>query len=241
MKKSALTLLAAAVVATTALPVLAIPRAGEADGQTALISNNSLQGWVAGVYYRNQPRRSYDVAGGKVDISHAAMFVGYDVCRWITLYGLCGGGMVKGNALNVSGRYNEGAMTYGGGAMFSFLQYDLASTLTTVQSFSVQGMVQYSMLCTSDFGKWNEATGNLTIGFINDVIGSKSLVPQRISLYAGPCFATPVHKKRALVGGDRFGTLVGAGLQFNARASLSGSVEFYTKEMAAGLSAAYRF
>jgi len=239
MKKSALMLSVAAVVATTALPVLAIPRAGEADGRTALISNSSLSGMVAGVYYRNQPRRHDAIPDGKIGISHAAMFVGYDFDSWITLYVLGGGGMVKGDTWD--GRYNEGAFTYGGGAMFDFLQYDLASTLTTVQSFSVQGMAQFSTFKTRDFGRWNEFTGNVTVGLINDVIGSKALMPQRISIFAGPCYTAPVTKKRELSKKDRWGVLTGAGLQFNSRASLSGSVEFYSDEMAASLSAAYRF
>ena len=244
MKKSTLMLSVAAVVATTALPVLAIPRAGEADGRTALISSYSLPGMVAGVDYRTQPRRQvHEEGSGKVNISHAVMFIGYDFDSWITLYVLGGGGMVKGDTpvWRDNDQYNEGAFTYGGGAMFDFLQYDLASTLTTVQSFSVQGMAQFSTFKTRNFGRWNEFTGNVTVGLINDVIGSKSLMPQRISIFAGPCYAAPVAKKNELSKKDRWGVLTGAGLTFNSRASLSGSVEFYTQEMAASLSAAYRF
>ena len=241
MKKSALMLFVAAAVAMPSLPVLAMPRAGEADGRTALVSNSSLRGLVAGVYYRNQPRRNSVIPGDTVEVSHAAMFVGYDFDSWVTLYVLGGAGMAKGDSGNWAGHYNEGAFTYGGGAMFDFLQYDLASTLTTVQSFSIQGMAQFSTFKSREFGRWNEAIGNVTVGFVNDVIGNKSLLPQRISIYTGPCVAWAMTKKDDVSRKDRFGVLAGLGLQFNSRASLSGSVEFYTKEMVPSISAAYRF
>ncbi|MCL1856401.1 MAG: hypothetical protein FWF84_01990 [Kiritimatiellaeota bacterium] len=259
MKKSSLMLLAVAMVATTAVPVLAVPRAGEFNTQNYLFSNNSLDGVVAGLEYRMQPRKRSSVEDeDELRISFATMFVGYDFGSFITLYGLFGMGRAEGGSVlrevpymsdsdqvkfrsDYYTRYKSSGFAFGGGVLLDLIQQDLASTLTTVQSISVKGAARIATFKGGDFGRWTDFTGNITVGLVNDVIGNKSMMPQQVSLFAGPCFARPITKKRWVSREDYYGLMVGAGLQFNPRASLTGSVEMYKERHTVGVSAAYRF
>lgn len=211
-----------------ALTSNAVPRSGEGPGMHYLIAAEPLSLWHAGVYQRYHDRAvKVNGAKGTLDLTHTMAYVGYDVLPWASLYGLLGHADCQEKMFNRS----DDAVEYGVGVWFNLLDHDTLEYLTTVQRFRIQGMLQYSMFHTGDV-TWGELAGNLTFGITHEVIGSKFLWPDAVTLYGGPVLNMAVSDEYDQSSDGMIGFVVGVDLQINARTALGASFEMFDDDEA---------
>lgn len=207
---------------------------GSGVARQHLIAARDLSNWSAAL---NMALRTRDVTVGggsfEMDQSLVKGCVGYDVLRWVTVYGIIGG---HDTDAGFSSRGTE--LLYGAGAAFYLVDHDIASLWLLEDGFSISATIEY-VLGRADLGlnsfDYSELYSTITFSFINQVESGRAFWPNAISIFGGPVMS--------VLGGDfdestAWGANAGvkffltenvalyAGAEFLDTASFIGGIEF---------------
>ncbi len=233
-KRLALTLGSITLLASTGL---AIPTSGESSGKYYLVAAEDLTHWHGGLYGRGHERElKNDVT---LDVNRLAAFLGYDVLRWATLYGLVGYSEMKLEN-DLSWNSGDGAIEWGVGGWFNLIDHDAADFRDLCDRFRIQAALQYSLI-DNDHVNYGEFSGYLTFGIVNEIEGTKELWPDNIAVYAGPCVNIVHCDDYDQSRDDSLGLVIGLDAQVSRRVSIGGSVEIYQDDTAYGGTVSVRF
>ena len=203
--------------------------------------------WHTGVYTRFQRRpmkaKSDRRAKSRLESVHIDAVVGYDLNRWLTVYGVFGGHSLEQKVLDIdgledeyAGHFRDWAFEFGAGIWANLLHQDILDawqlgdahlTLNAgLQWTHSQGFRLNSY--DSDF-TWDEFSGQLTAGFGFANLGNKNLWPHSVALYFGPSF-NYVHSDMFKQNfDDVLGAVVGVDFALAKRTMLSVATEFYRR------------
>jgi len=236
------TLVSLFAVASTAMAVV---RSGQTADDTYFFEMSKVNGFHVGYDGRI---RFLDTVDGSDFYGMQNNFVcAYDVGMSTSIYALLGVGTVKFKDDSVGGISDSGSgVSYGVGLWFNILDAEISTLFETIDRFRIQSALQYSRFnykLDGDNGSWDEISGNITVGLVSSVVGTKTLWPQEVSLYVGPSFnaiwTTGDHRETK--SSDMFGGIVGIDLLFDKAISFGGSAEFYPDGTAWTASAMIRF
>lgn len=233
-KRLAIALGSISLLATSAL---AIPTSGESSGKYYLVHAQDLTPWHGGLYGRGHERELK--SGEKLDVNRIAAFLGYDVVRWATVYGLIGYSGMKLDD-DFSWDKEDGAIEWGFGAWFNLIDHDAMDFRELCDRFRIQAALQYSFI-DNDHVDYGEFSGNLTFGIVNEIEGSKDFWPDNIAAYAGPCLNIMHCDEYDQDRDDSLGIVFGLDVQVSRRVSFGGSIEVYQDDRAYGGTVSVRF
>ena len=192
MKKTTFTsvAIAIAVIANT-LSAWAIPLASSNIPFDYLVRGRDLSRLSVGVYgFQAKRGISYDATGQSetLDTSRTQAYLGVDVLRWLTLYG------IAGNSESQIGDYDKGGSQgeFGFGFRINLLHHFIREPVPLEDVVRLNFATQY-LFSGTDSGlssvSWNELSSALTFALVNHTDGNKFFSPESIAIYAGPFFS----------------------------------------------------
>lgn len=229
---------AAASAAALCLVAEATPRAAEASSSHYLISAEDLDSFHIGGYYRYASREMNH--GAKLSQDNIAFMLGYDVLDWVSIYGVIGSADAELKNFEEDRNYE---VLYGGGAWVNILDHDLLSNLSCETKVRVSASAQMTFSSPEIAGRtcdYSDFYGAITVGIVNELLGSKDLWPDAIGIFAGPVWSRFDCDEYDQTG-DKTGFALGLDIYVTRRVGLSGSYETYSGDNAVNFSLNCRF
>ena len=219
----------AALMLCNAIPVSATPGSGSNLGIEHFDTVADLSRWSLGFYGLGRERKS-----GPNDIKHQkySMYVGHDALRWVTPYITLGQSKTKIGIEEYGGWEPE----YGLGVNVNLLDHVIPDPLLMEDRVRVNAGCEYTLTETervNDDTDWGEVYAHLTVGLVNDIVGSKIYLPESICLYGG-VIASIVHGDSLLDDGDEYGATVGVDIFFTETVALEFAIEYLDEADFAG-------
>ncbi len=218
----------------SAATLSAAPRITSNDPLDYLTSANDLNRWSIGVDLRFVERGiSINGTDQTLKPNQYMFYTGYDLARWVSIYGLLGYGDAKTEYGD-----REGEIAWGAGARFLLLDQLILGTMETVDRMRIIGNIALTSQGSEYQGEdinWMETTGSLTIGLINDIEGNKGLWFEGMGIYTGACYDN-LRSSDFDTEGDSVGLIVGLELYVSTRMSVDVCYEFYGDDTAIGAS-----
>ncbi len=216
----------------------AIPTSGESMGEYYLGHATDLNSWHAGGYFRAH-QRVLEKDGRKLDLdhNHGALFVGYDVTKWLAVYGLCGYSQMEEKGW---GGKEDSSIEWGVGMWLNLLDHSAYDFNELLDRYRIQAAAQYSIM-SNDLDTFGELSAYLAFGIVNEVQGSKEFWLDAYSVYFGPCVNVLTSDDYEQDGDDAFGLVFGLDVQISERISIGGSYEMYDDDDCAGATLSVRF
>ena len=224
--KSILLTSAVAVALLAATGVQANPRSSVDAGGEYLFSAENLTGMHVGGFYRYAGRTAENDFRGKFTQDNLGFTVGFDVLRWATLYGIVG---TTDANFEDSSRSDDYSLLYGGGLWINILDQDLITSLSSETKLRIQGMAQVTCASPEVYGEnanFADWYANVTIEFINELVGNKNLWPDALGIFVGPAYSRLSCDDVKLEGKD-FGLVFGLDIFMTSKVNLSVSYETY--------------
>jgi len=216
------------LVALMAATAVATPRSGVSSGRHFLVAAEDLSAWHFGIYGRMKEYKvEYKGEKRDVEVGRVLAFAGYDLTPWATLYAMAGVNSAKDDLRDLS----KNAFELGFGAWMNILDHDTFDFLTLEQRFRIQSALQVMMFRNDEF-LWGELTGNITFGITHELVGSKFVLPDAITIYAGPAVNLVFSDDYDMSSSDMFGLAVGVDVQVNSRTNLNVGGEIYSDNSA---------
>jgi len=179
-----------------------------------------LSRWSFGAYGLGRERNA-----GFNDIKHTKYmgYIGYDLLRWMTPYITFGESKTK---VGIE-EYGDWEPEYGVGVNLFLLDHIIPDPLLMEDRIRINAGCEYTLTETSgprDDADWGELFAHLTFGLINDIDGTKVLLPNSIGVYGG-VIASMVHGDSLIDDGDEVGYTVGVDVYITESISLEASME----------------
>lgn len=231
---------ACATIGLASSVAMAAPHAGENSSTHYMIAAKDLGAWHMGGYYRYMTREIGWNGTQDATVNQGLFFVGRDLLPWITAYGLIGAGQMTFDNAGVS---ESGGGVFGGGAWFNLLDHDVLDYSLLEHRIRVSGVAQYtfgSSEANNDDLDWGELYVDLTLGITSDIVGSKALWPEGITLFVGPVYNS-MQSNDFDSDGAGLGILAGMDVHLSKRNTISLGYELYDEDEAITASLSVRF
>ncbi|MDA0989816.1 MAG: hypothetical protein O3A51_03595 [Verrucomicrobia bacterium] len=231
MKRQLTHCLCFVVLLTLAPVVKASPRGGSNYGIEYLAGESNKDNWSGGIYLHGR-ERLVKIGGTPaiLDESRAMVQVGYQIYRWITVYGLAGAsdsdlkpGVTKADSYQSA---------FGLGIEADIFSHEIQDPLLMEDKIRVNGSLSYQRTSVESFRSdltLDELMGSLTISLVNDVAGNKIYHPESIAFYFGPIY-------NSILGNDiddspdqKWGFTGGLEVFHTERVSYFGQIESFEK------------
>ncbi len=192
MKKYTFTSLSVVIaIFATTLSISAKPIGGSNEPFDYLATGKDLS-WLSMGIYGGQFERNIDFENGNNSILKTTRFHGYvgaDIFRWITVYGLIGGSESSVGESETA----DGEAEYGGGIRLNLMHHFIAEPAPMEDVVRLNFDARY-LHASSDLNfenlKWDEISASLTMELVNHTAGNKFFNPESIGLYFGPIFSS---------------------------------------------------
>jgi len=199
-----------AVILAGVQPVRAVPVGSSNDSRDYMIAARQLGNWSCGtlVYAEQRSVTAFGSGSTPMNTSAGLAFLGYDVARWITFYGLAGGSEYR------FGRERPPITgIYGAGLHFNLFDHDLMDPTL----FEDRVRLNADCHATYTVGELRGRRGvelldinaAVTGSIVNDLEGHKFFVPRSIALFAGPVYASVQNPDRTVRTVTPFGVMAG--------------------------------
>lgn len=166
------------------------PTATSSRGREYLVNASSLDRWSFGVTREEFERAvTYRDVEYRMQIRQHSVYVGYDILRWATVYGMLNNGQTRIGRLYTP----EHKTDYSAGVRFNLLHHDLMEPdLLYENIFRINAEIRYSNRKTEQWSRtiqWDEWFAALTVGLVNEIEGNKEFWPHAIGIFAGPLYS----------------------------------------------------
>lgn len=213
---------------------VAAPQIGSSrQGRHYLVSSDMLAGWSTGVYY-SDARRDVELRGWqrRMKTTSTGAFVGYDVLRWITVFGLVGSGDTDFTGTPKSTSNTE----YGLSAQINLMDHEIMDPGLIENRLQINLQAAYMKYKADEFGrsvKWDDLSAGLILSVINDSNALKIFWVESIALYAGPIYSRLDSDSRL---SEKSNTGYAAGIEvgFSEKVSLTFGVEDIDQQSSKG-------
>ncbi len=238
MTKQLLLAGAAAMLAASASAVSQIPADGTIENYAIIATDMSgLHGGIQGRTGERTLSRKNGGMEGTFDVMRVDAYLGYDILRWLTVYGFVGVADLQSDDFFYDG---DTTSTYGGGLWAALVDDDQLDIMSTFSRFRLNAGVEYAFTDSNDLsaGAWE---GFLTFELLNDTFLIHEMYPASIGLFAGPIYSTVDMEDFEQDDDDRWGLTVGLSLTFSRRVYLNGGVDIFPDDAVVYASAGVRF
>lgn len=228
----------AAMIATSASAVSQVP----ADGtiQNYAISAMDMSGLHGGLQGRVGERtlsRKNGYGEGTFDLNRFDAYLGYDLVRWLTVYGFVG---VADAKCDDYGLKSDSKSTYGAGLWAALIDDDQLDIMETFSRFRLNAGVEYAFTDANELGI-GEVEAFLTFELLNDTFLVHGMYPTSVGLFAGPVFSAIDADGYEQDDDDRWGVTVGLSFTFSRRVFLNGGIDVFADDHMVYGSAGVRF
>lgn len=238
MTKQLLLAGAAAMLAASASAVSQIPADGTIENYAIIATDMSgLHGGVQGRTGERTFSRKNGGMEGTFDVMRVDAYLGYDILRWLTVYGFVGIADLQSDDFFYDG---DTTSTYGGGLWAALVDDDQLDIMSTFSRFRLNAGVEYAFTDSNDLsmGEWEAF---LTFELLNDMFLIHEMYPASIGLFAGPVYSAIDMEDFEQDDDDRWGLTVGLSLTFSRRVYLNGGVDIFPDDAVVYGSAGVRF
>jgi len=239
MTKQLLLVGAAAMLAASASAVSQIPADGTIENYAIIATD--MSGLHGGIQGRTGERTLMQKNGreGSFDLMRVDAYLGYDIVRWLTIYGFVGIADAKSDDFFELSEGDSKA-TYGGGLWAALVDDDQLDIMETFSRFRLNAGVEYAYTDANElaFGEWEAF---LTFELLNDTFFVHEMYPSSIGLFAGPIFSSVDMDGYEQDDGDAWGLTVGLSLTFSRRVYLNGGIDIFSDDHMVYASAGVRF
>ena len=193
--------------------------------------SGGVQGFVA---ERNVRRHGFD---SKMDAFRVNGYLGYDLTRWLTLYGISGIMSAKDNGAGIP---SETVFAYGGGLWARLIDDDQFDILSTFTRYRLTAGFEVSHADPNDLS-WTQMDGFLTFGIVNDLFMTDDIFPTSITVFFGPVYSSVDLDGFHQVPDNKVGFAVGMDMTFAQGVYASIGYDFFNEDNIAHFSAGVRF
>lgn len=235
--------IAAAVAAVMTSASFAVtPSSRDTDNLDFGLLEGDLSGLHLAVYGSGATRNLEDKNGFVVekDLTRFNVILGYDIARWITLYGVAGVVNLSDDDSNWGADDDDSSTVWGLGLWLNLIQSENLPLMETVTSFRLTSGIEYSY-ADFDEGSWTQVDGFLTFGFMNELRSSSSIFPEMIGIFAGPVFSYVDAEDYETGSDNKFGLTVGLDMIFNRNLYAVGGADIFDDDDAVYGMAGLRF
>lgn len=217
--------------------VIASPIVGSNDNYEFLMGGADLSKFSIGAYVREQnlkvrPSPSAGMVDYSMKMKKIMGYVGYDILRWGTIYGIMGTTDTRlDSGTNIPYRhesYNGSESEYGLGFVVNLIDHDIADPTLIEDRIRVTAGVEYTKSSmywnlAHEQVDWDEIYASARVSLINQLHGYKEMWPLAIGLYAGPIYATIISS--SLNGSRDVGFIGGMEIYYSDRITFDIGVE----------------
>ncbi len=235
MKKLYLTLFVTVVaIAASSLSLLAMPISSSNIPFDYIVSGRDLAFLSVGAYGVSAKRDiEWDGFGNtqKLSMRNFYGYVGVDLQKWITIYGLIGQSESKFGEMP----YGDAENSYGGGIRLNLLHHFIREPVPMEDVVRVNLGAQFVRNeAESGFStvEWDEVSAAVTMGLVNHTDGNKLFTPESIGFYAGPIYSTFVSDD--FEAKDEFGIVAGMEIFFMDTITLDIELQHFEKTSVGG-------
>lgn len=193
--------------------------------------SGGVQGFVA---ERNVRRHGFD---SKMDAQRLNGYLGYDLTRWLTFYGLAGIQSAKDKRAGIQ---SETVFAYGAGLWARLIDDDQLDFLQTFSRYRLNAGAEISHSDPNDLS-WTQFDAFLTFGLVNDLFLTDDIFPTSITVYFGPVYSAVEMDGFKQVPDNRFGFSVGLDMTFAQGVYAGLGYDFFNDDNVAHFSAGVRF
>ena len=229
----------AAMFAASASAVSQIPDDGTIENHGLIaIDMSGLHGGIQG---RTGERTVASKGGfeGELELMRVDAYLGYDVLRWLTIYGFVGVADAKSDDF-FEIRDGDTKATYGGGIWAALIDDDQLDIMSTFSRFRLNAGGEYAVTDANDLSI-DEWEAFLTFELLNDMFLIHEMYPASIGLFAGPVFSSLNVDGYEQDDDDRWGLTVGLSMTFSRRVYLHGGIDIFQDDHMVYASAGVRF
>ena len=227
MTKQLLLAGAAAVLATTASAIPQVPADGTIENYA--LSAIDMSGLHGGIQARGGERTMARENGGfegVFDLMRVDAYLGYDVLRWLTVYGFVGVSSVDSDDFFLDG---DTKVAFGGGLWAALIDDDQLDIMSTFSRFRLNFGAEYAYTDSNELAA-GETQAFLTFELLNDTFMIHEMYPSSIGLFAGPVFSMLDLDGYEQDGDDRWGITVGLEMTFSRRVYLNGGIDVFSDD-----------
>ena len=238
MTKQLLLAGAAAMFATAASAVSQIPNDGTIENYAIIATDMSgLHGGVQGRIGERTLSMEKNGPEGTFDLNRVDAYLGYDLLRWLTVYGFVGIADAKCDDFCLDG---DTTTTYGGGLWAALIDDDQLDIMSTFSRFRLNFGAEYAYTDANDLSI-GETDVFLTFELLNDTFLVHEMYPSSIGVFAGPVFSALDADGYEQDSDDRWGLTVGISFTFSSRVYLNGGIDIFPDDHMLYASAGVRF
>ena len=221
--------IAAAVAAVMTSASFAVtPSSRDTDNLDFGLLEGDLSGWHLAVYGAGATRNLEDKSGTIVEkeITRFNVILGYDIARWITVYGLAGVADLSEDTDWSSDEEDDSSTIWGVGLWANLIQSEQLPLMETITSYRLTSGLEYSF-ADFDEGAWSQVDGFLTFGLMNELRSSTRIFPEMIGVFAGPAFSYVDAEGYDSDSDNMFGLTVGLDMIFNRNVYAVGGADLF--------------
>ena len=210
---------------------IASPIIGSNENYEYLLGGSDLSKFSIGAYARERnlkvrPTPTYGMVDYKMKMEKVMGFVGYDIVRWGTLYGIFSSTDTRlDSGENIPFRhemFNGEETEYGAGFLINLIDHDIADPTLIEDRIRITAGIEYTSCSTywnlaSAEVRWKELYASMRISLINQVQGWKEYWPHAIAIYGGPAYCS-IDSSSLDSGGDA-GFIAGVEIYYSERIS----------------------
>ncbi len=225
------TTLIACVAVATALTssTFAVTPASRDTGSINFASiGNDLSGWHLAMFAGSATKymdndRNIET---EIDLTRFNVIVGYDLTRWLTVYGLVGA--IK-EETGIYSKENDTQGLFGVGVWANLLESDQLSRLSDVSSYRLTTGAEYSFANFDDF-TWSQFDAFLTFELVNELHRTSFIMPETIGLFFGPVVSYVLSDEYDSC--DNIGMTVGLNITMTDDTYITVAGDFYSDDNA---------
>ncbi len=225
------TTLIACVAVATALTTstFAVTPASRDTGSINFASiGNDLSGWHLAMFAGSSTKymendRNIET---EIDFTRFNVILGYDVMRWLTVYGLVG---AMKEETGLYSKENDTQGLFGVGVWADLIESDQLSRLSDVSSYRLTSGAEYSLANFDDF-TWSQIEAFLTFELINELNRTSFIMPETIGLFFGPVVSYVLSDEYDA--GDNIGVTVGLNMTMTDDTYITVAGDFYADDRA---------
>ena len=187
-----------------------------------------LSGWHLALFAGSATRhmdndRNIDT---EIDLTRYNVILGYNVTRWMTVYGLVG---AMTEETGVYKKENDTQAIVGVGVWANLIESDQLSRLSDVSSYRLTSGAEYSFANFDDF-TWSQFDAFLTFELVNELHRTSFIMPETIGLFFGPVISYILSDEYD--SNDIFGITVGVNMTMTDDTYITVAGDFFSDDNA---------
>lgn len=163
----------------------------------------------------------------EVDVDRYNAIIGYDLTRWLTLYGVAGVAKAKDELAFDS----DTSGIFGVGVWANLIEVDQLSLLSTITKYRLSSGAEITYAGFDDFN-WMQFDAFLTFELVNELTRASFIFPEAVSVFAGPILSVVESDNLTQSSSNIIGLTVGISIMFTDNVYATGGADVFSDDNA---------